>query len=78
MPEYYFHVRKHDALEEDPEGTEFATIDEAQNEALKAAREMLAEKVLSNEIIDGQRFEICAEDGTVLREVPFRSALRLE
>jgi hypothetical protein len=78
MARYFFHVRKHDALEEDPEGAEFPTLDEAYDEAVQAAREILAEKVLSNEVIDGQSFEITAEDGTVLRSVPFKTALRLE
>lgn len=76
MARYYFHVRKHDVLEEDPEGAEFASLDEAYHEAVLAAREILAEKVLTNEVIDGQIFEITAEDGTVLRTVPFTSTLR--
>ena len=78
MPRYYFHVRSHDSLDEDPEGAEFSSLDAAHNEAVRAAREIIAEKVLSDDIIDGQSFEITAEDGTVLGDVPFRSVLRLE
>jgi hypothetical protein len=78
MPRYYFHIRSHGALAEDPEGAELPSLDAAHDEAVQAAREILADKVLSDDIIDGQSFEITAEDGTVLGAVPFRSVLRLE
>ncbi|MBC7314640.1 MAG: hypothetical protein H5U11_19270 [Rhizobium sp.] len=78
MPRYYFNIRKADALEQDPEGSEFPSLDQAYDEAVKAAREMLAEKLMADEVIDGQRFEITSADGEVLREVPFKSVLRLE
>ena len=77
MPKYFFHIRAGGVLEEDPEGAEFPTLDEAHQEALEAAREIIAEKVLANEVTDAQSFEIVAEDGALLREVPFRSAIRL-
>jgi hypothetical protein len=78
MPRYYFHIRKDGHLEEDHEGAVFPSLDDACEEALQAAREMLAEKVLANDVIDGQQFEISDEDGYLLQTVPFRSALRLE
>lgn len=78
MPKYYFHIRANGVLEEDLEGGEFPSLDEAYMEALESAREMIAEKVLSNEVIDGQIFEIVDEDGVLLRQVPFKSAIRLE
>lgn len=78
MPRYYFHIREGGVLVEDQEGAEFPTLDEAYDEAIQAAREMIAEKVLADEVLDGDLFEITAEDGTVLRTVPFRSVIRLE
>lgn len=78
MPRYYFHIRRKGVLEKDPEGAVFASLADAEDEAVKAAREMLAEWVLSGEVIDGETFEICGEDGSVLRKVPFRTVLRLE
>lgn len=78
MPRYYFHVRCNGALEKDPEGAELPSLDAAHDEAIQAAREIIAEKVLSDDVIDGQSFEITAEDGTVLGAVPFRSVLRLD
>lgn len=38
---------------------------------------MLAEKLLANEHVDGQRFEITDEMGTIVETVTFRSALKL-
>jgi len=78
MPRYYFHVRSHASFDLNTEGSEFPTLDDAHDEAIQAAREILVEKVLAADVIDGQHFEITAEDSTVLRDVPFRSALRLE
>ncbi len=38
---------------------------------------MLAENLIANEHIDGQRFEIADETGNVVETVPFKSVLRL-
>ncbi|WP_105437292.1 hypothetical protein [Neorhizobium sp. T25_13] len=78
MPRYYFHVREGGVLGKDPKGTKFANLDDAYDYAVKAAREVIAEVGLANDVIDVTRFEITAEDGTVLREVLFRSAVQLE
>ena len=75
---YYFNVRTNDCFEQDIEGSELPSLEAAHQEAIRAAREILAEKVLAGALIDGQRFEIAAEDGTILLEVPFRSVLRLD
>ena len=78
MPRYFFHIRKNGILEEDPEGAELPTLDAARNEAILAAREILAERVLQGQALDGDCFVISQEDGTVLVEVSFKSAFRLE
>ena len=46
MPRYFFHIRREDKLNEDPEGTELASVEEAQKEANLAAREILADRLL--------------------------------
>jgi hypothetical protein len=78
MPRFFFHIFNGDSRETDPEGSEFNTIDEAVEEARMAAREILAEKVLSGDEIDGSRFEITAEDGSIVEAVTFRSVLKLQ
>lgn len=77
MPKYYFHMREHDALVEDPDGADLPDIAAAREEALRAAREMVVEMVARGEIIDGQQFVICDDTGKHLDVVPFTSALRL-
>ena len=78
MPRYYFHIRNGFELIEDPEGIELPSIMIAKSEAEEAARELLASKVKSGDIIDGQEFEIHDGWGNRLLRVPFKSALRLK
>lgn len=78
MARYYFHVRDGEQFEEDPEGAEFQTVDNAIREAFLAARELIAAKVLAGEVIGGQVFEIADDTGQVIEKVAFRSALRLD
>ncbi|MGJ7043210.1 hypothetical protein J2Y63_006494 [Shinella sp. BE166] len=78
MPRFYFHIRDGDELEIDPQGTVFDTIEAAVIDARMAAREILAEKLLNDEVIDGQRFEITDEKGELVETLPFQIALRLQ
>jgi len=75
---YYFHVRTRDGLALDPEGAEFETLEAAYDEAFQAAREILADRLLRGEIIDGEVFEITMENGVVAATVPFREVLRFD
>jgi hypothetical protein len=47
-------------------------------EAIIAARELLAEKVRSGAVVDGDQFEIWAETGELVHVLPLRSTLRLK
>ncbi|WP_029620200.1 DUF6894 family protein [Pseudorhizobium marinum] len=76
MARYYFHIREGGVLERDIEGADFACHEDAQQEAMSSAREMVAEAVLRDEIIDGRAFEITAEDDTIIATVPFVSVIR--
>lgn len=78
MPRYFFHVRNGDKYEKDPEGAEFDSLEEARRDAEMAAREILAEKILRDDVIDGHGFEVTTEQGEVAFFVPFKSVLRLE
>jgi len=75
MPKYFFHIREHDSFDEDFEGLDLQSVDDAHTEALKAAREMVAELVTHGEPIDGMTFEIVDERGTVIHRLPFRSVI---
>ena len=77
MPRYYFHIRDGLKLIEDREGIELANVVVAKREAEDAAREILAAKVKSGDVIDGQEFEVHDEWGNPLLTIPFRSVLRM-
>ncbi|WP_075292821.1 DUF6894 family protein [Pararhizobium arenae] len=78
MPRYYFHVRTGSAIEPDPTGIDFPSIEAALSDAAEAAREILSDMVLAGESIDGEAFEITDEAGNVVATVPFRSVLRVQ
>ncbi|MDH4442691.1 MAG: hypothetical protein QE284_20185 [Rhizobium sp.] len=75
MPRYFFHVREHGVLSHDPNGMDMDTDNMAYEEAVKAAREMLSEKVRKGIPIDGQVFEITNASGEVIHILPFKSVL---
>ena len=78
MPKFFFNIRKGEQLIVDHDGTALADEDAALEEALASAREIVARKVLANEIIDGEQFEVFNASGERVLIVPFKSALRLE
>ncbi|MBB2719618.1 UNVERIFIED_ORG: hypothetical protein GGD48_004895 [Rhizobium etli] len=75
MQKYYFHVRRGENLELDTEGAEFASAEKACEEAIEAAREILAEAILAGHSTDGDCFEITSEDGSLLAVIPFASVI---
>jgi hypothetical protein len=78
LPKYFFHIRRNDVLEEDLEGIDLASPEQASEEATAAAREIIAERIRIGHPADGGVFEIMREDGTLVATVPFLSAVRLE
>jgi hypothetical protein len=78
MPRYFFHLRQSDGVSLDEEGVVLASDDQALLEALQAAREMLAEKLLNGEVVDGAKFEVVRTDGAVVATIPLRSVVRLD
>ena len=77
MTKYFFHKRDGSELVEDEEGTDLPDLEAARNEAILAAREMMAEMVLEGKVVDGQQFEITSEDGSTVDIVTFKSAIKL-
>jgi hypothetical protein len=77
MIRLYFHIRQGNRLSKDPEGAEFNDLETARAEAVRSARELLSQRVLNGEEIDGQVFELTGEDGAVVDTVRFRDVLRL-
>jgi hypothetical protein len=74
---YFLHVREGDFLAEDSDGVELPDLATARALAVTAGREMLAERLLAGEPIDGLRIVICALDGSFLEQVCFDDFVRL-
>src|SRR3990170_1468737 len=54
MPRFYLHIRDGDTILNDPDGFEAASLEDAKSEAIASAREIIAERVLAGQIVDGQ------------------------
>ncbi len=76
MPKYFFHVYDTDGYTEDSHGAEFSDDERAHVEAVQAAREMLAEKIINGEVVNGSYFEIARHDGTIVETIPLKSVVR--
>ncbi|GGD11016.1 DUF6894 family protein [Aureimonas glaciei] len=77
MSIFYLHIRDGELLLADVEGQEFPDVEAAHAEAVRSAREMLAEKVKLGEIVDGQEIEIVDEAGDVVGLVPLKETFRV-
>jgi hypothetical protein len=75
VPRYFFHVRKGDVLVEDPEGTEVSETEALDEEAIEAARDLLAEGDLQG--LDRREwvYEVADESGTTVLTLPFSKAV---
>lgn len=76
MPRYYFHIRDNDVLDEDEDGLEFGTLDQAFDQARRAVLEMRSPDFPNVE--DERVFEITTPDGVVLRKVVFKDVVQLD
>jgi hypothetical protein len=75
MTQYFFHIRDGDILIEDPDGEEYQSVEAARSGAILSARDLLAARLKSGEILDGQTIEITTADGHVVAIVPFKDAI---
>ena len=76
MAKFYFHIRRGEELVTDEQGVDLPDVEAARNEGLLAAREILAEMLLHNEVVDGQEFQIANDQGELVATIPFRSVIR--
>jgi hypothetical protein len=75
VPRFYLHQRTWASKIEDPEGSDLPDLDAARDEAVKAARQLLAAAVLKGAAPQGIGFEISDELGRNLLYVAFRTVL---
>ncbi len=72
---YFFHIRDGETLIEDPDGSEHASLDEACNEAIQSAREIMAANLIAGQPLDGRTFEITDAEGQLHRSLSFSAAI---
>jgi hypothetical protein len=75
---FFFNVRSDRSFDVDDEGLDLPSVDAARLEAIKSAREMVAELILYDQAIDGMRFEVMDEAGNLLITLPFRDVVKFE
>lgn len=75
MPYFYFHLRRDERVDHDLDGAEFASIALARQEAVMAAREIMADRLVKGEPLGTDVFQIADADGTVLEEISFEWVL---
>jgi hypothetical protein len=75
MPRYFFHIRKGDAFDQDSEGREIATTSVLREEAIEAARDVLADGDLQG--LDRREwvFEVADKSGGIVLTLPFVDAI---
>ena len=71
----YFHVRERGQLCEDEEGANFETLEDARQEAVLSAREMMAERIVAGRPINDMNFEITNQQNNVLLVLPWDDVL---
>ena len=77
MPRYFLNVYN-DANVLDEEGMEFPDLAAAKCEAIRGAREMMADHVVEGRPIKlDHHIEIADESGTVLAKIPFRELVTI-
>lgn len=76
MPRFFFHLKDGVTLC-DEEGMSFATVDEARTEAVRTAREIMADEVRRGSLTLVDRIEIADEGGNPVTVVTFADAIRI-
>jgi uncharacterized protein DUF6894 len=76
MQRYFFHVRDGQGFVPDEEGVVLANMAEARVEAVRSARDILADQLREGKALDGQKIEITDAAGQVLETLAFKDALR--
>jgi hypothetical protein len=76
MPRYFLHVRDGSDLHQDPDGQEFDDLASAKQEAIEAAREVMAECLRCGRPLGlGRAMIIADENGVTVAEVSFETAV---
>lgn len=72
---YFFNIREQSDYLIDETGVDLPSLDAVQMEAVRTAREMMADSILSGTALDESIFEITDEKGTLIASVRFGDAV---
>jgi hypothetical protein len=75
MTLFFYNLISGEDLDEGTVGLSLPNVDAAKSEAIRAARELVIERVDLSLPIDRQAFEVCDEDGALIFRLEFRQAL---
>jgi Ser/Thr protein kinase RdoA (MazF antagonist) len=75
MPRYYFHIRQGNVLVEDSSGVEVSGAEGLEDEAIEAARDLLADGDLQGLDRRDWVYEVADESGATVLTLPFSEAV---
>ena len=77
MPRFFFHIRDGESID-DPDGMYLPDSQTARLEALRSARDIMAEDVRRGRLQLGSWIEVTDEQGEAIFAVPFAEAVEIE
>lgn len=77
MPRFFFHIRDGESVE-DPDGMFLPDARTARLEAVRSARDIMAEDVRRGRLTLASSIEVTDENGEPILAVPFREVLEIE
>ena len=78
MPRFFFNIRNGSGFTEDEEGRTLADAEEARREALKGARDLIADEAKQGRIDLAGSIDVTDEAGAPVLSVPFRDAVTID
>ncbi|WP_160003599.1 hypothetical protein [Rhizobium sp. 18055] len=72
---YFFNIREQGDFLADDTGVELPSLDAVQTEAVRTAREMMADGILTGKALDESVFEVTDEKGKLVTSVRFGDAV---
>ena len=76
MPRFFFHIRDGESID-DPDGMYFPDTRTARLEAVRSARDIMAEDVRRGRLALSSWIEVTDEQGEAIFALPFREALEI-
>jgi len=77
MPRFFFHLRDGESVE-DPDGMFLPDAEMARLEAIRSARDIMAEDVRRGRLSLASLIEVTDEQGEPILAVPFREVIEIE